>query len=628
MRLRGAALTAVAVVLAATGAAGCFDAFFGTAPPTEADDVACANMQDDDGDGLVDCDDTDCAPSCGGCQPAFCVPGFARCIAGNGLVQQCDPSGTLFCPVGMCDATQSCVNGTCVAQLCDGVSLCTAAGQVQQCLAGTWVTTECPGGTICDPAAGSSCMPVTCTPGQLWCSSDTTVSGCTAFGVDTGVVSECGPSETCSAGVCSGPCTVPGACEMLFIGIDRTDSMADSQAHRVDIVNGGDAIAGVEVDVLFDGIWSTVVSTVVAPGSTIPLSVPNRHVEGTAVVPSYAYRLVSDAPVSATVVTLEPGGSAEKAALAPWPTALLGSSYVVVTLPHEEAMDWAGMLLQHPGGFAVIGAYDGTTVMASVTAATAAAPGIPAMGAGDVYVTTLNRGDILQLESASTGEDLTGSVVTASAPVAVMAFHDCVGLDAPMCDPMAEAMPPVERWATDYAVPVPASHDTIVRLLAPPNGAVLADVAATDLVTDVSGPLFFGGGDAFGEVVVHGASDPGSVRVTGGPMESSFLVAAIHGPHAALVVVPPPNAWHSAVFRGVAGGHLLLERLPGGPIAMDGVVGALSWLSAAGAEVATEPLGAGGAHRLEAMSAGDAFGGWLWHDDWPGGLAAPLGNGW
>src|SRR5262245_45639456 len=133
-RLRGGVGVAVAFL-----AAGCFHVGFdGTSPGTEADLPACTNFFDDDGDALVDCSDPDCAGVCDECLPGECNPGFARCLEGNQVVQVCDATGTLFCPVGACAPDQVCAGFQCVMPACqEGEALCQADGQIVRCLAGT-----------------------------------------------------------------------------------------------------------------------------------------------------------------------------------------------------------------------------------------------------------------------------------------------------------------------------------------------------------------------------------------------------------------------------------------------------------------------------------------------------------
>ena len=184
----------------------------------------CDNNKDDDGDGKVDCADTDCAAhaACKAkeCQATETKCGSTCCTAGqscdNGVCkdpQQCQ-SGQSPCGTNCCNAGQTCDNGTCKdPQQCQsgqtpcGTNCCNA-GQTcdngtckdpQQCQAGE---TEC-GDDCC--TAGEVCNSGVCEPEQQGCQ-----DGETACGEDC-----CVAGETCQDNVCLGEvvgdCTVPSS---------------------------------------------------------------------------------------------------------------------------------------------------------------------------------------------------------------------------------------------------------------------------------------------------------------------------------------------------------------------------------------------------------------------------------
>ena len=155
----------------------------------------CDNNKDDDGDGKVDCADTDCAAhaACKAkeCQATETKCGSTCCTAGqscdNGVCkdpQQCQ-SGQSPCGTNCCNAGQTCDNGTCK--------------DPQQCQAGE---TEC-GDDCC--TAGQVCNSGVCEPEQQGCQ-----DGETACGEDC-----CVAGETCQDNVCLGEvvgdCTVPSS---------------------------------------------------------------------------------------------------------------------------------------------------------------------------------------------------------------------------------------------------------------------------------------------------------------------------------------------------------------------------------------------------------------------------------
>ena len=111
------------------------------------------------------------------------------------------------------------------------------------------------------------------------------------------------------------------------------------------------------------------------------------------------------------------------------------------------------------------------------TAAVRAGVGVPAIAAGKGADFTLNQGDVLQLMiapmtdstpmtcgaqmpnlakfcKANSGFDLTGSKITASAPVQVIGGHDCtnVPFDVQACDHVEETLFPLNTWGKSVLV--------------------------------------------------------------------------------------------------------------------------------------------------------------------------------
>lgn len=94
------------------------------------------------------------------------------------------------------------------------------------------------------------------------------------------------------------------------------------------------------------------------------------------------------------------------------PTTSVGTDYLVMT--REQTFD------ELKGYLTVVGIQDTPTDVAiTVTARTIAGPDIPALEPGESYVATLEKFDVLNIESDGIGEDLTGSRVQASAAVVV-----------------------------------------------------------------------------------------------------------------------------------------------------------------------------------------------------------------
>jgi hypothetical protein len=624
-------------VLALAGAAaGCFRVGFDGAPPPtpEGDLAACTNGADDDGDALADCLDDGCAAVCADCVPASCAPGFARCLDGSGVVQLCDQSGALFCPVGACAADQVCAGGRCLAPDCnEGETACDDDGAVTRCLAGTLlVPASCGAGEVCDPTLGDVCRAMDCpTPGAAYCSGPAEVSGCTPFGVSSGVADTCAPGAACTGGACTGPCSAPGACDFLFVGVPNIAGAA-TLPHAVVVANAEGAPVQVAVQTRVGGEWLDVAVTTVSPLSGSALMVPNRHAEGTGISPLQAYRFRAESPVVPHVLTVA-DMSVSTAAFALWPVARLGTSYRVVTLPHDEgAEDWTGMVVSHPGGFVVMGAFDGTTVEVTVTAASASGPGVPALAPGESYQAVLNEGDVFQVVSAASGDDLTGSAVVADAPVGVIVFHACtMAGGSAYCDQIAETIPPVDRLGTTYVVPLDvAATEKLVRVVAawpdtmvdflpgagvtggPFPGVLLQAGEHVDVEADVAFAL------PVADLVVS-ASQP-------------VLVALLHGPRESLAVVRPVDAWeadyHFAITASTVEG-IAMVRTAGDTVSVDGSTASATWLmDGAGYEAGVLWTLAAPFHHVWQTGMGSGFGVVARGDNGGTSWAFDVGTGW
>jgi hypothetical protein len=109
------------------------------------------------------------------------------------------------------------------------------------------------------------------------------------------------------------------------------------------------------------------------------------------------------------------------------------------------AMSYQAPAANVPSQVAVVGVYDNTQVTITPSAAAVG------RSAGVPFTITLNRLDTFQL-TGSGSADLTGSIITASAPVAVMSGVECVNVPTgyPWCDHIVEMMPPIATWGKSF----------------------------------------------------------------------------------------------------------------------------------------------------------------------------------
>lgn len=121
-----------------------------------------------------------------------------------------------------------------------------------------------------------------------------------------------------------------------------------------------------------------------------------------------------------------------------------------------------------PSQVAIVGVYDGTTV--TIT------PSVNADGhsAGQPFSIDINSSETFLLTS---GSDLTGSIITSSAPVAVLSGVECTNVPKTVaaCDHIVEMMPPVSTWGKSF-VTVPLAtrkRGDLFRVLASQDNTVI-----------------------------------------------------------------------------------------------------------------------------------------------------------
>lgn len=178
-------------------------------------------------------------------------------------------------------------------------------------------------------------------------------------------------------------------------------------------------------------------------------------------IESKSIRITSD---NAITVQVQSSIYAASESFALQPTSVLGKSYVVASYPSSGGI-MAGM-------FAIQATQAATTVTVRTTktVGTLFQTGIP-------YTFVLQAGEAFQLRDTS-GQDLTGSLITADKPVAV--YSGSNGANVPggvvAANPLTEQLVPVERWGYTYysAGFATKTADSVYRVLAYKNNTPIA----------------------------------------------------------------------------------------------------------------------------------------------------------
>ena len=345
-----------------------------------------------------------------------------------------------------------------------------AAGQIV-CEGGVAKTCDGGGGFGHEETCEHECAPglgcVLCLPGQSSCSGDVSIT-CTPDG-NGWTETECDPVQAveCNAatGQCVGACA-PSQLGNSYIGCDYYPTVTQQidshnsapNAFAVSVSN----TSGVAAQITITRGPNMVGQHTVDPGSVEVITLPwvdalTKGSGPTALVSEGAYRLRSTQPV--TVYQYNPlhATTSNDSSLL-LPVNVWTGEYVVAAWPH-----WGS----YPGFYAVVASEDATTV-------TVAGPGGGTnVGAGANISNTgfgtvmLDAGDVLQVVTTN-GGDLTGSLVSADAPVQVIAGHSCtqVPIGTTACDHLEEAMFPIETLSTDYLVVPPVQVPNTAALKA------------------------------------------------------------------------------------------------------------------------------------------------------------------
>lgn len=401
--------------------------------------------------------------------------------------------------------------------ICDGTTAKTCDGK-----GGYLLTKDCAG--ACIDLIGC----VVCQPGSGQCDGDKPKK-CLEDGSGWTVSDACDPELglTCDpgSGACKGPCSTKDmqrsyiGCEYwptvtsnsnLYSGFSFAVVIANTSQDTATVTISRDAsFAKITVDVPANAVQTVKLPWVAdlkhdasgaSGGAQLDQLLPSN------LVASGAYRLKSTRPV--TVYQFNPlefeipydfscpdsmgvgtCNSYTNDASMLLPTNAMGKQYIVASMPEGAYQDGLGGS-SAPGFVTIVGTQNGTKVHIDSTAHVRSGPGVQEIQPGKGADFVLNAGDALQLltKSVTSGEmlncttlspsatvacavpktyDLTGSQITASAPVSVIGGHDCVMVPYGKfaCDHVEETLFPLNSWG-----------DTV--LVTPPQSVIGAKVAS------------------------------------------------------------------------------------------------------------------------------------------------------
>jgi hypothetical protein len=151
------------------------------------------------------------------------------------------------------------------------------------------------------------------------------------------------------------------------------------------------------------------------------------------------FKLVSDSPVVAyqhSPIMAEAHNDSSMLI----PDHAQGMNYIAATYTHN---------VSGPPYFNVVGIHDNTMVTWEPPMGSAAGTGVPAVNPGGMGQVMINDYDMLQVV---TPNDMSGTIITTSAPAWVVAAMPCVNVpsNVTFCDHIEEQMLPLEYWGMEY----------------------------------------------------------------------------------------------------------------------------------------------------------------------------------
>ncbi len=367
----------------------------------------------------------------------------------------------------------------------------------QTCVDGEWQDTEeCDG--VCDPELG--CL--VCTPGEAYCEGSTSMV-CNEDGTGW-IEEECDPllGLICdeSSGLCEGVCAEQTlgpsyiGCEyyavvtanLLRYDFDFAVVLANTSATATASVNieGGKLATPVDFEIPPNSVhverlpWDFDLK--VCPFGDM-LGICNNPPDDGVFVEQGAYHIRSNQPVTAyqfSPLDYTDGDimySYTNDASLLLPVNALSGKYVVIAWPPYLY----GGLYPYPSMATIVATEDGTNV--TVTArATAGGGSLGTFDQGVAKDVILDAGDALEL--LSNVGDLTGSLIEADQPVAVIAGHYATNVPTNLSsqDHLEEQLFPVETLGNSYVAAAPAvptildGKERFIRVVAAESGTTIA----------------------------------------------------------------------------------------------------------------------------------------------------------
>ena len=340
---------------------------------------------------------------------------------------------------------------------------------------------SCDTGQICKDG---ECINVTCYPGSLKCANNTTLQKCTDDGRGWINYQTCDSNkgEVCADNRCVNACQEAMStksyigCEYYAVHLRNApqELMGDPNIQASDTAIWGVAVSNTNTNLYAHvTIKEASTGTVIASNTIEPRKLqvftfdPKKdnqkyNLKGTEIANNKVLKITSDVPV--VVYQFNPMNNTVKVysndASLLLPSHILTGNYIVASR-QEIGYDHL-----NNGYLTIIATSPGTTtVEITPSANTSAGTGVAAMTKGQKRTFTLNQYQVLNIETASSGDDLTGTIIKANNPVAVFGGHVCENIPDSngYCDHLEEQMFPVDTWGDKFTAVHFAQRDYLTN---------------------------------------------------------------------------------------------------------------------------------------------------------------------
>lgn len=311
---------------------------------------------------------------------------------------------------------------------------------------------------------------------------------------------DCGSEGMCSLGRCTSlACaTVEGdqngfaGCVFYTVEVNNVASDAEAATSFL-VTNPGRETADVKLERLVGTTWSAAGTTTIAARAAARLTIAGLQIEESGPKEGGGgLRLTASQPVTVAQIQSDDANhdASSSGGTMLLPVQVLGRRHLVMVYPQRQtaAIAATGESTGGAGRLLVVGTEAGTDVILRVAANASAvvAGSFPTLPAGEDYPFTLDEGEVFQAWSGGNDQDLSGTEIKASKPVAVFSgnittTYGRTGIDVQSPDMVHEQMPPTAHWSFKYvAAALPPQARTCDTLLGQEGLSLWRILAAND----------------------------------------------------------------------------------------------------------------------------------------------------